>query len=239
MSKYTGRMALSVFRKSSPPRTQLGPAHRQVIQKLTPSPQNHIRIFDASHGLAARLYASYLKEAEAARAHGETPPEDPVPDVSVQSGIVRDVIVGRGTVQRLVAQLPTDEIPPGYHNGWRDFLSETAAPSAIPPVASESEAEMDEALMLINTRAVANAQVIYDGKPVMIKTGRITVYDDNSVYLVNDADGAAYPVAEEVAVACMVAIDAACDRSLTQRLVSGLWMGQWHGHASSCIVATL
>ena len=51
-----------------------------------------------------------------------------------------------------------------------------------------------------DSQAIANAQVVYEGKLVTIKTGRITVYDDNSVYLVDDADDAAYPVAAEVAV---------------------------------------
>ena len=32
-------------------------------------------------------------------------------------------------MQRLVARVPADELPPFYPNGWRDFLSESAVPA--------------------------------------------------------------------------------------------------------------
>ena len=54
MSTFTGRLGLSVFRKVAPPRTQLG--QHIVIKNFDPiTTEFHIRIFDASHGVAGSL----------------------------------------------------------------------------------------------------------------------------------------------------------------------------------------
>ena len=67
MSTFTGSLALSVFRKSAPPCTQQG-QHIVIKHFDSIASEFHIRIFQADHSLAARRYASCLKEAEAARA---------------------------------------------------------------------------------------------------------------------------------------------------------------------------
>ena len=46
----------------------------------------------------------------------------------VEACIVEVNVINRVTVQRLVARVATDEIPPGgYSDGWRGFLSEPAS----------------------------------------------------------------------------------------------------------------
>ena len=76
MSPFTGRLGLTAFRKSTHPRTQQG-QHIGISLHYHIAKEFHLRIFDANDGVAARSYSSHLKEAEAALARGETPPDEP------------------------------------------------------------------------------------------------------------------------------------------------------------------
>ena len=138
MSSFTGRLALSVFRKSARPLTQDG-MHIVLENMDLIAKECHLCIFAVADEAAAREYATLLKEAEAAVALGEPPPETPIPEGTVEPESVQRVIVGKAVLMKMVAQRHADEIPPGYYNGWRDFLSADAVPTPLPEPVSESE----------------------------------------------------------------------------------------------------
>ena len=70
MSSYTGRLALSVYRKSAHPMTQDG-QHIVMEKEDHIAKDFYICIFAVEDEDAARDYASRLTEAEAAVSRGE------------------------------------------------------------------------------------------------------------------------------------------------------------------------
>ena len=193
MSTFTGRLAATFFRKEAPLRTQQG--MHIVLKKFYPvAKEFHLAIFQVEHGESARarVYAAYIRDDEAARKSGESPPPDTIPAGLVEACIVQNVIVSRAIAQRLVAHVAANEIPLGYFNGCRDFLSESTTPSSIPAEESESEEELDSHLQNLQGQAIANMQVMYERKLVTIASGRFKVYDDGSVYAINQEDESAY-----------------------------------------------
>ena len=90
MSTFTGRQALSVYRKSAFPVTQEG--MHIVLEKMDHiASEYHLCIFAAVDEAAARKYTKLLKEAEAAVARGEPSPETPLPGDTVELGSVQPV----------------------------------------------------------------------------------------------------------------------------------------------------
>ena len=111
MSTFTGRLALSVYRKSAFPLTQDG--MHIVFEKMDGiASEFHLCIFAEGDEAAAREYAENLKEAEAAVARGESPPETPLPGDMIEPDSVQRVIVKKPILIKMVAQLRADEVPP-------------------------------------------------------------------------------------------------------------------------------
>ena len=111
MSTFTGRQALSVYRKSAFPRTQ--DWQHIVLEKLDGIASDiYLCIFAAEDEAAARKHAENLKETEAAVARGESPPETPLPGDMIEPDSVQRVIVKKPILIKMVAQLRADEVPP-------------------------------------------------------------------------------------------------------------------------------
>ena len=126
-----------------PPRTRQG-VHIVLIKFYSNAKELHIATFKEDHADEAREYMGHIKECEAAIEAGDLPP---VIMEEVEACIVEVNVICRATVQRLVAQLAIDEIPPGYFNGLCDFLSECASDASGE---SELAEELDSRLQWLD-----------------------------------------------------------------------------------------
>ena len=77
MPTFTGRLALSIFRKSAHPRTQEG-MHIVCEGFDVIACEYHLCMFAEVDEVAARMYSAHLLEAEAAVARGEPPSVVPI-----------------------------------------------------------------------------------------------------------------------------------------------------------------
>ena len=203
MSSFTGRLALSVFRKSALPVTQEG-MHIVLENMDLIAKEYHLCIFAVADEVAARKYATLLKEAEAAVARGEPSPETPIPGDTVEPDSVQRVIVGKAVLMKMVAQRRADEISPGYYNGWRDFLSADAVPTPLPAPESESEEDEEDLLQSLDGKAVADAVIKLDDRLVYVAAGHIIVSPDGTVSILDESDEQEYLVDAELAASYVV-----------------------------------
>ena len=203
MSSFAGRMALSVFRKFAHPMTQDG--QHIVMEKYDDiAKEFHLCILAVADEEAARDYASRLQEAEAAVSRGETPPETPVPEGTVEPDSMQRVVVARSILTKIVAQRHVDEIPPGYYNGWRDFLSADAVPKPFPEPESDSEEGDEEWVFGLDGKPVVDAVVATDDGLAYIENGQIIVAPDGTVSIIDESDDREYLVDAEIAARYVV-----------------------------------